>query len=158
MNQESARRYCTPRVRILHTARASAPVRLFLLLFVSVSMLFTAPAASRVGATGVTQLVVVEVASLSATTGTLRVVENVDGVERVVLGPVPARLGRNGVKGDRREGNGTTPFGEMRIVGVTTRPSQTKAEAPLWLAYAEKIHCCRFRCRSCCCLGCLRKK
>ena len=78
----------------------------------------------------VDQLVVVEVASLSATTGTLQVVEKVDGVERVVVGPVPARLGHNGVKGDRREGDGTTPLGEMRIVGAFGLPASARVKLP----------------------------
>ncbi|MFM8389078.1 MAG: hypothetical protein ACKOA5_07520 [Actinomycetota bacterium] len=47
-----------------------------------------------------TQSVIAEVSSATATVGTLKVVETVDGIERVVLGPVPARVGRNGVKRD----------------------------------------------------------
>ena len=63
------------------------------------------------------QSVIVEVGSASASVGTLKVIETVDGVERVMLGPVPARVGRNGVKRDRREGDGTTPLGSMAITG-----------------------------------------
>ena len=64
------------------------------------------------------QRVVVEVSSWSATAGTLKLIEIVGGVERTVLGPVVARVGRNGVKRDRREGDGTTPLGEIEITGA----------------------------------------
>lgn len=64
------------------------------------------------------QRIVVEVASPGATSGTLRLVETVNGAERTLVGPVAARVGRNGVKRARREGDGTTPLGEMRIVGA----------------------------------------
>lgn len=59
----------------------------------------------------------VEVESSASTTGTLSLVEVVNGVERTVLGPVVARVGRNGVKRNRTEGDGTTPIGEVEIVG-----------------------------------------
>ena len=81
--------------------------------------LFLVPAESSVLASNTAALsVIVEVPSVSASVGTLKVVELVDGVERVVLGPVSARVGRNGVKRDRREGDGTTPLGSMAITGT----------------------------------------
>lgn len=88
------------------------------------------------------QMVIVEVASPSATSGTLRVVESIDGVERVVVGPVVARLGRNGVKRNRREGDGTTPLGTMKISGsfglarsaVTALPYRRVVQGDCWIS------------------------
>jgi len=76
------------------------------------------------------QRVVVEVSSLSATTGTLKLVEIIGGVERTVLGPVVARVGRNGVKRDRREGDGTTPLGEIGITGAFGSLSSPRVQIP----------------------------
>jgi L,D-peptidoglycan transpeptidase YkuD (ErfK/YbiS/YcfS/YnhG family) len=79
---------------------------------------------------GVTQTVVVEVPSASSTTGTLRLVETVDGAERVVLDPVTARVGRNGVKRNRREGDGTTPLGAVAIDGGFGLAARTRTTMP----------------------------
>lgn len=76
------------------------------------------------------QRVVVEVASMSSTSGTLKLVEVVDGVESTVLGPVVARVGRNGVKRDRREGDGTTPLGVVEIVGAFGSMSSPRVRVP----------------------------
>ncbi len=85
------------------------------LLVVSLAVL-DAPSVSALPAAA--QSVIVEVPSASESVGTLKIVELVDGVERVVLGPVSARVGRNGVRRDRREGDGTTPLGSMAITGA----------------------------------------
>lgn len=89
--------------------------RLVLLMFVSA---FCVPAGHVDAVKAPAQRVVIEVPSSSSTAGTLRLVEVVGGVERTVLGPVVARVGRNGVKRDRREGDGTTPLGEVEITGA----------------------------------------
>ncbi|MFM7410300.1 MAG: L,D-transpeptidase [Actinomycetota bacterium] len=75
-----------------------------------------------------TQSVVVEVESASATLGMLWVVESVDGIECVVWGPVPACVGRSGVKRDRREGDGTTPLGSMAITGAFGSAAKARTE------------------------------
>jgi L,D-peptidoglycan transpeptidase YkuD (ErfK/YbiS/YcfS/YnhG family) len=85
------------------------------LLIVSLAVLETSSSVSALPVA--TQSVIVEVSSASASVGTLKLIETVDGIERVVLGPVPTRVGRNGVKRDRREGDGTTPLGSMAITG-----------------------------------------
>jgi L,D-peptidoglycan transpeptidase YkuD (ErfK/YbiS/YcfS/YnhG family) len=101
--------------------------RCLAILPVSLWLLGSSPAHATAS---VRQSVVVEVASPSATDGTLRVVENVGGVDRVLLGPVPTRLGRNGVRDDRREGDGTTPLGQMRIVSAFGLPVSAGAKLP----------------------------
>lgn len=57
----------------------------------------------------------------------LRVVETVDGVDRVVLGPVQARVGRGGVKRNRHEGDGTTPVGSFAITGAFGSGARVRA-------------------------------
>ena len=85
----------------------------------------------RVGAVeSPVQRVVVEVASPSANSGMLKLVEVVDGVESTVLGPVVARVGRSGVKRDRREGDGTTPLGVVEIVGAFGSMSSPRVRVP----------------------------
>lgn len=54
----------------------------------------------------------------SSTTGRLATYESIDGRWRRVHGPVQARVGRNGVRADRREGDGTTPLGSFGLVEV----------------------------------------
>jgi L,D-peptidoglycan transpeptidase YkuD (ErfK/YbiS/YcfS/YnhG family) len=89
-----------------------------------------AAGASSLQSTGIAQTVVVEVSSASSSTGTLRLVETVDGADRVVLGPVSARVGRNGVKRNRREGDGTTPLGTMAISGGFGLAARTGTAMP----------------------------
>ena len=101
-----------------------------------------ASVASPVQSIAILQTVVVEVPSATSTAGTLRVVETVDGVDRVVLGPVAARVGRNGVKRNRREGEGTTPLGTMAISGgfglatgaVTVLPYRRVKKGDCWIS------------------------
>jgi len=101
-----------------------------------------ASAASPVESIAATQTVVVEVSSASSTTATLRLVETVGDVERVILGPVAARVGRNGVKRNRREGDGTTPLGRMAITGsfglaaksTTALPYRRVLERDCWIS------------------------
>jgi L,D-peptidoglycan transpeptidase YkuD (ErfK/YbiS/YcfS/YnhG family) len=102
----------------------------------------SAVGASSLQSTGSTQTVVVEVPSALSSTGTLRLVETVDGADRVVLGPVTARVGRNGVKRSRREGDGTTPLGAVGISGGfglaaragTAMPYRRVAKGDCWIS------------------------
>jgi L,D-peptidoglycan transpeptidase YkuD (ErfK/YbiS/YcfS/YnhG family) len=61
------------------------------------------------------QLLTVESATTRATHATLRAWRRVDGCWRAASAPLPARVGRNGIRRDRREGDGTTPIGLFRI-------------------------------------------
>jgi len=100
----------------------------------------SAPSAAVAGSTE--QRLVVEVASVASTMGTLTLTEAVDGVERVLLGPVQARIGRSGVKRNRREGDGTTPLGVMRVSGafglaagpMTAMPYRRVAKRDCWIS------------------------
>lgn len=67
-----------------------------------------APAAS-------TQLITVEAKVMSTTYAELRTWRKVRGCWRLAAGPYVARLGKNGLSADRREGDGTTPTGTYRI-------------------------------------------
>lgn len=64
------------------------------------------------------QIVVVAVPTRSSTSARMATYELVDGRWRRVHGPVEARVGRNGVRADRREGDGTTPLGSFGLVEV----------------------------------------
>jgi L,D-peptidoglycan transpeptidase YkuD (ErfK/YbiS/YcfS/YnhG family) len=68
------------------------------------------------------QLIVVDAPSRASTHATLRVQE----CGRTVLGPWPARVGRNGLSPAHREGDGTTPLGTFgigaTIYGVAANP------------------------------------
>lgn len=103
------------------------------LLIVSLAVLEASSSVSALPAA--TQSVIVEVSSATATVGTLKLIETVDGIERVVLGPVPARVGRNGVKRDRREGDGTTPLGSMAITGAFGSAAKARTD----LAYRRVV-------------------
>ena len=61
------------------------------------------------------QLITVEAASARTTHASLRIWRRADGCWRLAGGPFPARVGRNGIRRDRREGDGTTPVGTFRI-------------------------------------------
>jgi L,D-peptidoglycan transpeptidase YkuD (ErfK/YbiS/YcfS/YnhG family) len=61
------------------------------------------------------QLITVEAASARTTHATLRTWRRVDGCWTPVAGPYPARVGKNGISADRREGDGTTPAGTFAI-------------------------------------------
>jgi L,D-peptidoglycan transpeptidase YkuD (ErfK/YbiS/YcfS/YnhG family) len=78
-------------------------------------------------APGGTQLVTVEAPSARSTRATLQTWRRAaDGCWVAVAGPFPARVGYNGVRRDRREGDGTTPAGTFRIgptmYGVAANP------------------------------------
>jgi len=62
-----------------------------------------------------TQLITVEAPSPRSTHATLRRWRRVAGCWRAVGDSYPARVGRNGVRRDRREGDGTTPVGTFPI-------------------------------------------
>jgi len=62
-----------------------------------------------------TQLITVEAATARTTHATLRIWRRAGACWRPAGGPYPARLGRNGLSADRREGDGTTPAGTFRI-------------------------------------------
>jgi L,D-peptidoglycan transpeptidase YkuD (ErfK/YbiS/YcfS/YnhG family) len=69
--------------------------------------LSTAPEAS--------QLITVEASGARTTYATLRTWRRVGRCWRHVGGPYPARVGRNGLRRNRREGDGTTPIGTFGI-------------------------------------------
>ena len=61
------------------------------------------------------QLITVEAASTRTTHATLRTWRRAGGCWRAVHGPYPARVGRQGIRRNRREGDGTTPIGTFPI-------------------------------------------
>jgi L,D-peptidoglycan transpeptidase YkuD (ErfK/YbiS/YcfS/YnhG family) len=61
------------------------------------------------------QLISVEAASTTTTYATLRTWRRAGGCWVAAGGPYPARVGRNGVRRNRREGDGTTPIGTFGI-------------------------------------------
>lgn len=61
------------------------------------------------------QLITVEAVSTRTTYATLRTWRRVGGCWHAVHGPYTARLGRNGLRRNRREGDGTTPIGSFGI-------------------------------------------
>jgi L,D-peptidoglycan transpeptidase YkuD (ErfK/YbiS/YcfS/YnhG family) len=61
------------------------------------------------------QLITVEAASTRTTHATLRTWRRSAGCWVAVGGPYPARVGRNGIRKNRHEGDGTTPIGTFRI-------------------------------------------
>jgi L,D-peptidoglycan transpeptidase YkuD (ErfK/YbiS/YcfS/YnhG family) len=64
------------------------------------------------------QLITVEAASTTTTYATLRTWRRSHGCWVEVGGPYPARVGRSGMRKNRREGDGTTPIGTFRIGSV----------------------------------------
>jgi len=65
-----------------------------------------------------TQLITVEAASERTSYATLRTWQHDGRCWRAAAGPYPARVGRNGLRRNRREGDGTTPIGTFRIGAV----------------------------------------
>jgi L,D-peptidoglycan transpeptidase YkuD (ErfK/YbiS/YcfS/YnhG family) len=63
-----------------------------------------------------TQLITVSAARLHTTSASLRAWRRVDGCWQVVAGPYTARVGWNGLRANRREGDGTTPIGTFPIL------------------------------------------
>jgi L,D-peptidoglycan transpeptidase YkuD (ErfK/YbiS/YcfS/YnhG family) len=61
------------------------------------------------------QLITVHAATARTTYATLRTWRRSRGCWRPVAGPFQARVGYNGLSGNRREGDGTTPTGTFRI-------------------------------------------
>jgi L,D-peptidoglycan transpeptidase YkuD (ErfK/YbiS/YcfS/YnhG family) len=61
------------------------------------------------------QLITVEAATTRTTHATLRTWRRSGSCWRAVAGPYPARVGHNGLRKNRREGDGTTPIGTFRI-------------------------------------------
>ena len=61
------------------------------------------------------QLITVEATSTKSTYATLRTWRRSGGCWVAVGRPYPARVGRNGIRKNRREGDGTTPIGTFRI-------------------------------------------
>ena len=64
------------------------------------------------------QLITVEAATTTRTYATLRTWRRSGRCWRAVAGPFPARVGRNGIRKNRREGDGTTPIGTFPIASV----------------------------------------
>jgi L,D-peptidoglycan transpeptidase YkuD (ErfK/YbiS/YcfS/YnhG family) len=70
-----------------------------------------------------TQAIVVTSAAWRTTHAVMRVYQRVGGRWRLVRGPMPARVGRNGFSARRHEGDGTTPAGTFGFVyGFGSRP------------------------------------
>jgi L,D-peptidoglycan transpeptidase YkuD (ErfK/YbiS/YcfS/YnhG family) len=61
------------------------------------------------------QLITVEASRARTTSATLRIWRRTGGCWVAAGGPYPARVGRNGLSSNRREGDGTTPTGTFRI-------------------------------------------
>jgi L,D-peptidoglycan transpeptidase YkuD (ErfK/YbiS/YcfS/YnhG family) len=61
------------------------------------------------------QLITVEAASARATYAAARIWKRVDGCWLAAGGPYTARVGRNGVRANKREGDGSTPAGVFPI-------------------------------------------
>jgi L,D-peptidoglycan transpeptidase YkuD (ErfK/YbiS/YcfS/YnhG family) len=61
------------------------------------------------------QLITVEAASTKTTYATLRTWRRTRGCWVAVGAPYPVRVGHNGIRKNRREGDGTTPIGTFRI-------------------------------------------
>ena len=93
--------------------------RLRPVLFIALAAILQ-PAVVRAEATDQVglQRVVVEVESPRSTKATLALVETRNGTSRVVLGPVPAHVGRGGVSAAHREGDGTTPIGTFALTSA----------------------------------------
>lgn len=72
-------------------------------------------AASAETPTTARQLVTVEATTMRTTYAELRTWKKVRGCWVAVAGPYPARLGKNGLSSNRREGDGTTPTGTYAI-------------------------------------------
>jgi len=71
-----------------------------------------------------THAIVVTSASWRTTRAVMRVYQRTGGRWRLVRGPMPARVGRNGFSARRHEGDGTTPAGTFGFVyGFGSRPS-----------------------------------
>jgi L,D-peptidoglycan transpeptidase YkuD (ErfK/YbiS/YcfS/YnhG family) len=64
---------------------------------------------------GAQQLITISAASTRTTYATARIWRKAGGCWRPASSPLPARLGRNGLRVNRREGDGTTPAGTFRI-------------------------------------------
>ncbi len=64
------------------------------------------------------QLITVEAAEARTSHATLRTWRRFGRCWRPVGGPYPARVGRSGLRRNRREGDGTTPIGTFRIGAV----------------------------------------
>jgi L,D-peptidoglycan transpeptidase YkuD (ErfK/YbiS/YcfS/YnhG family) len=64
---------------------------------------------------GAGQLVTVDAASARSTTALVRVYRRDGRCWRLVAGPWPAHVGRNGLSAHHREGDGTTPLGTFPI-------------------------------------------
>ena len=73
------------------------------------------------------QLITVEASSRTSTHASLRLWQREGRCWQPVAGPWAARVGRNGLSGNRREGDGTTPTGNYRIgrtmYGIAPDPS-----------------------------------
>jgi L,D-peptidoglycan transpeptidase YkuD (ErfK/YbiS/YcfS/YnhG family) len=72
---------------------------------------------------GATRAIVVTSTSWRTTHAVMRTYQRVGGRWRLVRGPMPARVGRNGFSASRHEGDGTTPAGTFGFVyGFGSRP------------------------------------
>ena len=80
------------------------------------SLLAAAVVCTQLAAAGTaTQAITVEAASHRTTYATVRTWRRAGGCWQPVAGPFAARVGRNGLSANRREGDGTTPIGSFGI-------------------------------------------
>lgn len=76
------------------------------------------------------QVIIVSSSTWASTTATLSLYElRANGWVRIA-GPYAARLGRNGVRADRAEGDGTTPAGSHRLVSAFGRRTKSPTKLP----------------------------
>lgn len=87
---------------------------------------------TRIGTSG--QLLVVTSSSWSTTYATLRAYQKTSGRWRLVMGPVPARVGYHGMRPywKRVQGDGTTPAGTFRITSAFGIRADPGTELPYW--------------------------
>ena len=79
---------------------------------------------------GAEQIVLVAVPAPASTVARLATYEMVEGRWKRVHGPVEARVGRNGVRAVRREGDGTTPLGSFGLVEVFGSARRVNLDMP----------------------------
>jgi L,D-peptidoglycan transpeptidase YkuD (ErfK/YbiS/YcfS/YnhG family) len=124
-----------PVVEPAGSARQDAPVRarrlLLLAALVGLLPLAGVTAASPAAAypTTANQLITVRVSSPTATVGLLRAYDRVDGVWKLRIGPVTARVGAGGV-GQAAEGSTRTPAGDYPLPTAFGRQSNPGTTMP----------------------------
>ena len=84
------------------------------------------------GLRAATRAIVVTSGSWHTTHAVMRTWQRVGGRWRLVRGPMPVRIGRNGFSAHRHEGDGTTPAGDLRVrLRLRQPPRSRHAGVPL---------------------------